>query len=461
MKKKSIVFMLLFAFLIGVLVPAAAPVPVKAANATETTADDVKYRDIEQFVEQLGYIGFEKKENCKYLAFHSGDELVVYEVNVSDELNPYWCILPDDNDTIFFWSDAGCTSSNCMVYRFYSMENCAKYDCYSYYSSAQNNYGNYDYYKSQWLPYCIVNVLLDNLEYSDLDIYTCEVEIKSKIYYTPSYTDLLYENNASYTFTFPVWCDFAGLNPLSSTNESPNKIPYSYNDYWHIVRRTSSGKWLLTTIGNSKNQEGMQLRLSEDNGSLIIYNDYEDDGTDSSVNGYLANVRQYEYDTDGWKVRSYDTYDFSEIDEVTIELEAGTGLDDTRLLAFTNTDIYSFNGYAILHEASTEYYEVTDTPTVTPEPTPGSGSSGSGDSDDNGSSGGSSSGSGGTVVGGDAKPGGMLDFLVTLATLVWTELFAVEVPVDGYMISFQQIVIYGAVVGMLIWGGCKLFGKKG
>lgn len=459
MKKKIMVFILLFAFLVGVLVPAAAPVPVQAANSTETTADDVKYIDIEQFVEQFGYIGFEKKENCKYLAFHNSDELFVYEVNVSDELNPYWCIRPDDNDTIYFWSDAGCTSSNCIVYRFYSMENCAKYDCYSYYSSEENKYGNYDYYKSQWLPFCIVNVLLDNLEYSDLDIYTCEVEIKSKTYYTPLYIDLLYENNIGYTFTFPVWCDYAGLNPLSSTNESPTKIPYSYNSYWHIVRRTSSGNWLLTTIGSTLGQSKMNLRLS-DSGNLIIY---EYSGEDS----FTISVRQYIYDTDGWLVRTYDTYDYDDFSSGLLTLPAGSGLDDTRVLAYTSTDIYSSDGLSVYAAASTEYVEPS-APDVTPEPTPGSGS---GDSDDSGSddssssgsgsSGDSSSGSGDTVVGGDAKPGGMLDFLVTLVTLVWTELFAVEVPVDGYMISFQQIVIYGAVVGMLIWGGCKLFGKKG
>lgn len=458
MKKKNLVFMFLFVFLVGVLVPVQLPVPVQANDS------NVYYRDIEDCLESLGYSGFNKRDDSKYLVCMDGSEIRVYEHRLEGCV-PFWG-MEDDGD-IWLFNLSG--KHDCYLYSFYSLEDCAKYDQYSYYSCvvAHSRAGKYVSFEGRDDYAALVNYSLDSIIYSDLNIYRVYVDTNS--YYGDMYKDstiVNFESTVRDNFDFPLWCKYANLNCMSSTNEASNKIPYSYNSYWHIVRRTSSGKWLLTTIGNSKNQEGMQVRLSENNGSLIIYNDYEDDGTDSSVNGYLANVRQYEYDTDGWKVRSYDTYDFSEIEEVTIELEAGTGLDDTRLLAFTNTDIYSFNGYAILHEASTEYYEVTDTPTVTPEPTPDSGSSGSGDSDDTGSddtgsSGGSSSGSGGTVVGGDAKPGGMLDFFVTLATLVWTELFAVEVSVDGYMISFQQIVIYSAVVGMLIWGGCKLFGKKG
>lgn len=453
MKKKISVFALLLSLLLAVLVGLVPPGSAKA-NITETTADDIKYRDIEDFLESRGYIGFEKKEECKYLAYIDYRNYVyVYEVDSIDAQNPYWCYRSDNIETLYMWSDVGVDANKCRKYSFYNLEECAENDCYGYFAVENNGYGNYAYYKNNWRGYRVVNITVDNIAYSDLDIYQCGYELQySSEYYTPKYIDLLYENSVSEVFTFPVWCDYAGLNCLSSTNESLTKIPYSYNDYWHVVRRTSSGKWLLTTIGNSKNQQDMQLRLSEDLSKLIIYNVYEDDGTDSSYNGYLANVRQYEYDTDGWKVRSYETIDFSDTEEVTVELEVGTGLDDTRLLAYTNTDIYSFNGYAILHEASTEYYEVTDTPTVTPEPTPDSGSSGSDDSgsSDSGSSGAGRPGSGTRPsVGGEASGGGGLDFIINLFTLIWTKICSIPMQVDGYSISLQQIFVYGALVGIV------------
>lgn len=458
MKKKILVFMLLFAVLVGVLVPAAAPVPVQAANSTETTADDVKYRDIEDFMHSAGYYLFEKNEDSLYIVSNDGTTWFVEEITGVKDSNPFW-LYDRARGTLWFFADIAVTKGMCKYYNYYSPSEASIRDNFDAYSSGQNGYGtsNGVYWNGSNRYYACNKGNVNDIVYSDLDVYEVEPITTGTTNYVKNTDNVYFESTVYGNFSFPVWCQYAGLNCLASSNESSTVIPYSFNSYWHIVRKSSSGNWLLTTIGSTLGQSKMNLRLS-DSGDLIIY---EYSGEDS----FTISVRQYVYDTDGWKVRTYDTYDYDDFSSGLLTLPAGSGLDDTRVLAYTSTDIYSSDGLSVYAAASTEYVEPS-APDVTPEPTPGSGSSGSADSDDTGSddtgsSGGSSSGSGGTVVGGDAKPGGMLDFLVTLATLVWTELFAVEVSVDGYMISFQQIVIYSAVVGMLIWGGCKLFGKKG
>lgn len=459
MKKKILVFMLLFAFLVGVGVPEHA----KAANSTETTADDVKYRDIEDFMHSSGYMDFSKKEDCFYFVFDNGTNLNVVEfTGFSEGKIPYACYLPNYYNNLYFMPFPNTADDKITFYKYYNRSNASSYDNYgclevssgwgfsgrTNINDVSNCYFNF--------PNSVEDYRFSYLIYSDLDVYSNDNN-SGKNFIT-QFSDVLYESNLNSSYSFPSWCDDAGLNSISSSNESPSVIPYSYNSYWHIVRKTISGKWLLTTVGNSvsaDNASDYTFVYSEDMGTLKVFNLYS--GED--INGYLLNVRQYEYDTDGWKVRTFETFDARETEDNYIDLGAGSGVDDTRVLAYTSVNIYD-EGFNLVTPASTEYIEPT-TPEVTPEPTPGSGSSGSGDSDDTGSSGGSSSGSGGTVVGGDAKPGGLLEFFVTLVTLVWTDLFAVEVPVDGYSISFQAIVIWGAVAGLLIWGGCKLFGKKG
>lgn len=374
-KKKIGVWCALFALLVALVPPGSAK-----ANATETTADDVKYRDIEDYLEQCGYIGFEKNDNCKYIAYKtSGGYVYVYEFDVLDSQNPYWCFSPENDSLVMFWADINMDASACQIYSFYNMEDCAKNDCYSYYSMSQNSSGTYAYYKNNWRAYRVMSATVDDIAYSDLDIYKCDYVFEySNYYYNPSFLELLFENSIGTTFTFPVWCEYAGLNALSSTNEASNKIPYSYNSYWHVVRKTSSGKWLLTTIGSNLGQAKMSLRLTEDNSKMMIY-EFSGDDTVS------INVRQYEYDTDGWKVRTYDTYSYDDFTSGILVLGAGTGIDSTRMIAYTNTPIYSSDGLSVSIPVSSEYYEVEMpdipgqevTPTPTSAPSGGGASSGS------------------------------------------------------------------------------------
>lgn len=86
----------------------------------------------------------------------------------------------------------------------------------------------------------------------------------------------------------------------------------------------------------------------------------------------------------------------------------------------------------------TEEPSVSITPT--PSPTLG-GSSGSG------STGGV--GSIDSTIGGNAKPGGGLDFIVTTLALFWTKICSIPMPVDGYEISIQQLYIYGIIAGII------------
>lgn len=178
------------------------------------------------------------------------------------------------------------------------------------------------------------------------------------------------------SYRFSQWCADADLNCQASSNESASVIPYSYNDYWHVVRKTSSGKWLLTTIGSTIGQAKMNLRLSEDLGSMKIY---EYSGDDS----FIISVRQYEYDMDGWKLRNYSTYGYDDFTRGIVELPLSTGINNTVGLAYTSTDIYSSDGLTVYASASEEYAEPlypdvappsADEPTITPTPAPSGGS---------------------------------------------------------------------------------------
>lgn len=451
MVKKIIVFMLLFAFLVGVV----APDQAKAANSTETTADDVKYADIEEFMHGAGYYEFVKQEDVTYFALLDGDYLYLYEHYGS---NIYMGYTGSE-----FWSFS---NKKVMCYKYYNFTKASQLENYSCLQSFEvNTYskplcGKGAYFNEALSTYYLFQGALDVFVYTDMPIYSV-TNVSTSSTTMSFYKDtsvVLFESTKYEGFNFPVWCQYAGLNCLASSNESSTVIPYSFNSYWHIVRKSSSGNWLLTTIGSTLGQSKMNLRLS-DSGNLIIY---EYSGEDS----FTISVRQYIYDTDGWLVRTYDTYDYDDFSSGLLTLPAGSGLDDTRVLAYTSTDIYSSDGLSVYAAASTEYVEPS-APDVTPEPTTApdigsddTGSDDSGDSDDSGSSGGGTGGgtSGpGIVVGGNAETGGLMALVLMFIKWVWTDLFAIEVPVDGYQISMQQVFIYGAIIALFVWA---VFGRK-
>ncbi len=458
MVKKIIVFMLLFTLLVGVGVTE----QVKAANSTETTADDVKYADVEDFMHSIGYTTFVIEDGYSYFVFLDDVDLCVFRVScdVQEGIRCFWntdTSLNADGEALSI------VSYNYMLGYFDLYETPSSASVSGNISPVRN--GTIDK-KSVTLDGIAANTLnwtgwsFDTLIYSDYDIYL----IDSYPDYYSNVSEVVFEGSMAYVYNFQLWCSDAGLNCLASSNESPTKIPYSYNSYWHIVRKSSSGNWLLTTIGSTLGQAKMNLRLS-DSGDLIIY---EYSGEDS----FTISVRQYVYDTDGWLVHTYDTYDYDDFSSGLLTLPAGSGLDDTRVLAYTSTDIYSSDGLSVYAAASTEYVEPS-APDVTPEPTTApdsgsddTGSDDSGDSDDSGSSGGGTGGgtSGpGIVVGGQAKPGGLMELVLYFIRWVWTDLFAVQVPVDGYDISVQEVIIYsllvsllGAALGYSIFGGKKV-----
>lgn len=425
MKNKIAMWCMLFALLVALVPPSSA-----RANTTETTADDVKYTDIEDFMHSAGYTDFVKSEDSMYIAIDNGSYYFVYEYGGINSYEPFVGYDATSGITyVFCNADWGkYTFTN---YKYYNTKNASTYGEYgcletktspSWLISTQ-----YVYYQGSKRMYTYIVKNIDSIIYSDLDIYEVVNESTSTASYWKKYDTLVYESNVEGCYSFPVWSEEAGLNCLSSTNESSSKIPYSYNGYYHIVRKTSAGKWLLTTIGNSLGQKDVQVRFTEDNGALMLYNSYS--GED--VNGYMVNVRQYEYDTDGWKVRTYETFDARDYENGIIELGAGTGVDSTRVLAYTNTDIYSYNSYAIAQSASTEYIEVggttdtgggsdsgdseTEEPTVTPVPTT---APSGGDTSD-----GSGSGSEGGGTGGGTRPEGG-----TSSIIDWSEIKLSDIP---------------------------------
>lgn len=439
MKKKISVFALLLSLLLAVLAQAQLPVPVKAANSTETTADDVKYRDIEDFMHGMGYLDFTMTDDSIGFVFLNGDFLEVFEYCGFNDYRPYFCKQKDDN-VMFFLSTISSNASSVVInyYRYYNPQEAAVQNYFTpiLQSTSPSNSGKCSdqyvyYFGSKLFTYYYLHYI-ENLLYCDIDVFESENIGTSTRKFEQNFDVILFESSLEKNYSFPSWCQAAGLNCLASSNESPTKIPYSYNSYWHIVRKSSSGNWLLTTIGSTLGQSKMNLRLS-DSGDLIIY---EFSGDDS----FTISVRQYIYDIDGWLVRTYDTYDYDDFSSGFLTLPAGSGLDDTRVLAYTSTDIYSSDGLSVYAAASTEYVEPTS-PDVTPEPTT---------APDSGSSGGGRPGSGTRPsVGGEASGGGGLDFIINLFTLIWIKICSVPMLVDGYSISLQQIFVYGALVSIV------------
>jgi len=365
-KKKIAVWCALFALLVALVPPSSAK-----ANTTETTADDVKYADVDDFMHSMGYMDFAKNDDALYMVFMYGDSLRVLEFFGIINNRPYLCYAPSLKNNIDVYIVASVSATNAQVYSYYSLELASlqnNYSClgitnYAYYSGFSCKYNGLSVKAGYLYSFADEVYQFKNLIYSDLDIF--QQEEASNNFYSGQGT-IVFESTKYDSFEFPIWCQYADLNCLASTNESPTTIPYSYNSYWHIVRKTSSGKWLLTTVGSNLGQAKMSLRLTEDNSKLMIY---EFSGDDAVV----INVRQYEYDIDGWKVRTYDAYDYDDFSSGLLTLPAGTGIDSTRMIAYTSTPIYSSEGLSVSIPVSSEYYEV-EMPSipeqeVTPMPT--------------------------------------------------------------------------------------------
>lgn len=236
-------------------------------------------------------------------------------------------------------------------------------------------------------------------------------------------------------YTFEDWCADAGLNCSASSNESSSVIPFWYepDSYNYIVRKTltassTSGVYQLTMLQRNSSSGYYPYYFEVNNlGYLGVAGAFSDTSAFTVRNFY------YDADGNGWKLQ--DKFDVSDLpyDHTNVTF------DENVVFIYSDTDIYADReASSIWQAASTEYYNVDiPEPEITRVPV-----------------------GGGTTVGGNAEPGGLLDFVITLITMAWTKLFAVEVPVDGYMISFQQIVIYGALAGLLGWLFYRLF-KKG
>lgn len=413
MKKKIWVFMLLFAVLVGVGVP------------VQVKADDIPYaipEDISQALDNKLSENHSSSvvENFKYYV----DLIFVYDTYVD-----YWR----------FYSYEPVILTNTGYYKpSYELTNSSK--LFSNISQRLYRVRYRDYFNDD----------TEDTFSTDWSIFRLYEDLNSSLANIVGANHSVCDENGIVIYNhynFVNWCSDAGLNCSSSSNETEDLYYFEYDsDNWYLIRKNrilgSEYTWYLSEFrryGSDTWHLYSTIRSMASNNLGIA--DLSDDLTMQSIT-----VENYVYDSSGGGWLFVDRPSFTLQVGDNYNNDIGISFDSTMPIIYTNTSIYSDVNKSSVHIAAiTEFQDVSSVePTSTPTPTPIS-----------------NSGSGGTVVGGDAKPGGMLDFLVTLVTLVWTDLFAVEVPVDGYMISFQQIVIWGAVAGLLILGGCKLFGKKG
>lgn len=243
-------------------------------------------------------------------------------------------------------------------------------------------------------------------------------------------------------YTFEDWCADADLNCSASSNESTSVIPFWYGEnYIYIARIDDSKEIYCTMIQNSASSPVYPyFDGSTTNGDYVgkigLWTDYD------TSDGFVFTVRNFIYDTDGWKLTSKQDLNIT-VDSPLSDIDCI--LDGTRKLLYNSADIFTTStGTAVLQAASTEfddtYFGGIDI--IAPTPTPG----GSGSSSN---------------IGSGAASGGALDFIVTLFSMIWTRLFAIEMNVDGFQISFQQIIIYGILVSIVGAFLIKLiFGSK-
>lgn len=420
--------MLLFAFLVGVV----APDQAKAANSTETTADDVKYRDIEDFMHGLGYSDFSKSDGCLY--FVTPDSLDTFMIIEISNTSDAYCFYEESKEyTILYTSNEDYTIN---IFMYYKPEYASNYDNYScinvyenqFYGNCNSRYVTVKGVQRNYIRFCDYKYFY----YSDLDVY--QPVVISEYNYGYSTDIVLYESNLFGSYSFEQWCSDAGLTCSASSNESDSVIPFWYepDSYNYIVRKTltassTSGVYQMTMLQKSDGAHYPYYFEVNDIGYLGVAGSFADTSAFTVRNFY------YDVEGNGWKY-------IERFDVSTLPFDnTNVTFDENVVFIYSDTDIYADReASSIWQPASTEYYNVDiPEPEITRVPV-----------------------GGGSTVGGNAKPGGLLEFLITLITLVWTKLFAVEVPVDGYNISFQSIIIWGSVAGFLIFLGSRLFGGK-
>lgn len=431
MKKKIILFALLCVLLVG-LVP-----PCSASANTEQ-----KYNDITDFLVSNGYEPFAKKENVIYVARVINSYLAVHEIEIVNDTPVL--VMKTDGKVIYVLSVDG-SEAPIKTYLYNSPTYASETQSYGVVSEFTGKKTSYvmetdvQYRDVDVNIWEFTNTSATNFVYSDVNIYNVgSLSTSSNV--VVNYDVIEVESSVPGYYTFMDWCVDA---------EVENPSGHSFNsDYMYLVTYNDIG-YFVTQIYSDVEIETFTELVSYDNRIYLHLKD--------AIEGTIF-AKRYEYAAGKWTFVGTDYY---ELDSSSLT-DLGVSINANNKLCYSNRTIKTGSTYGnIYYEKNTEFTEgfsgevdPDSRPDVTPTPVPST-------SPGSGSGGNNSSGSGtGGVVGGQAKPGGILTFLISLITLVWTELFAVEVPVDGFQISFQQIVIWGAIVGILIWLGSKIFSKN-
>ncbi len=439
MKKKIMVFMLLFAFLVGVV----APDQAKAANSTETTADDVKYRDIEDFMHGAGYLDFEMNEDSFYFCVKQSDYIYIYELSGYLDCEPF-VALKANSDYVYFFCEAAINAYKRYEYQYYNFEKAAlhaNYDCLNYvektFTNSKMNTDQY-YYNDLYNYYLYFGpCVADSILYCDLDIYNVKPESG---YFYESYDELWFEKTVSDGYTFPSWCSDSGLICGVSSNESSTVIPFFYepDDYHYIVRRNRiSGSqyiWYLSQVTKEDELIYYSTNRALANSSIgaaalyVLSGEYAAGST---------NVRNYVYDSSGggWLYTDNYSIDLGLTNEYYVD-DIGITYSSSMPIVYSSTDIYSDKEQSsVFYAANTEYEDSEVTypdisPTSTPTPTP-------------------ISNSGSTDLGGNVVAGGGIDFIISLVSSLWNRVYSIPMYVDGFQISLQQLYVYGILAGIV------------
>ena len=210
-------------------------------------------------------------------------------------------------------------------------------------------------------------------------------------------------------------------------------IPYWYGpeNYIYIVRKNIRGEYLLTML-QKDGGANYPVFYETDTGGVI--------GLGSDLGSeHTTTIRNFKYDTsgNGWLLQGKQDATFTDM-----YTETNCTLDSTSVLLYADGDIYSDSVKNSVWVEGEREIASGGISVVTPIPTPKPTSSGStGNTGNTGSSG---------TIGGNYEKGGMLSFLVDLLALIWVKLFGIEMNVDGYTITFQQIFVYGVIAAIII-----------
>lgn len=218
----------------------------------------------------------------------------------------------------------------------------ARIDGFRVHSYADSDYTEYCHYGYSYDTYSIP---ASGVMYSDGNIY-----YRSGSTYTLTYQGTAKDVDTNYTLE--EWMADAKMKCAASSNESASVIPFWYDDaYEYIVRKGSDGNYYLTMIQNSVDL--IQLYYVPSTVDSSVGNIGLKTGSETE---FAMTVRDFVYDTDGWKL--VEKNDISMVSGTTYTC-ANCTLDSTKKLLYHSADIEISESSAVIMYSKTSVYDDT------------------------------------------------------------------------------------------------------